>query len=140
MNESIKIILSDTSKGLWENDIPSVIMQQINKHYPKVYVTDLQRHDLLLISIFESYYDTNLIRCPYASVYHVQKSIQQYYSVVQLYCYQHKLPEILKIDKLKWISHCKLINERTDHIVDVMGFRKLYWREKWLKGCSLIDL
>lgn len=139
MNQSIKIILSDTSKSLWENDIPVSLMNDVVRYFPRIPIKDLQRHDPILVNIFEHYYQINLINCSFASIYFMPKSLQQYYKIVQLNCYQHKLPEILEIDKPRWIQHCKLINERTEHLIHTSIFKKLYWREKWLTCCSLVN-
>ena len=102
------VILSTTTKTLWENDIPNIVTEKIISEFKNCLkdFSQIERHDVTLISIFQSFYGNKLQDCAYATILHLPVFLKYFYDVIQIPCYDSiNYPEQISVRTSECINH-----------------------------------
>ena len=114
---TITLILSKTGAILWDNPIPLLVFDYIEKHsgLKKEDAVKMKRHDSLLIDSFRHIYGQYLGSCTYAYLFDIPNYCYNVYDIVRVPCYSSKFyPESISID----IERCLEIHRDQSLIKD----------------------
>ena len=114
--EHVPVIISTTHKPLWDNDIPTciidwIVQKRIGFHTYNIH--EIPRHIFALRQAFEQLYGTNITACPFAKYIYIPRIFLSTYQVVQVECYKNIFyNESIHLHLQAWVQkEYKLLNE-----------------------------
>ena len=95
------LILSKTGAILWDNPIPLILFDYIEKNsgLKRADTVKMKRHDPLLLHSFRHIYGAHLGSCTYAYLFEIPNYCHDLYDIVRVPCYLSIFyPESISID------------------------------------------
>tara|TARA_B110000305_G_scaffold106669_2_gene119966 strand:+ start:467 stop:907 length:441 start_codon:yes stop_codon:yes gene_type:complete len=124
-----EIIMSVTNNSLWNNEIPQIIIDNINNsksfnnnNSNNIDLVSLRRDDYMVIHSFKDVYGSNLDTCDYAKLKRIPCKLRNYFTIIQLPCYSNILyPEslIISSDKMNILYNNREIFYNEIRFIDI---------------------